>query len=193
MLYIFHFLIIIKKMYNKVPNKIIEHDGESFIMYNWEINSGHYFKGCNIKNIFPDIIELYNNSYTNDELLKIKTTNYCIRVKLYSDDNKSYIQVGLVKINGFNDKFIKNLFNNLPNNIISCEINLGPFAHFMAIHKNNIITKKLTHEFILNEQLSYKGMVMLGRDSYTGETQENITDIIDNTGMFIIHNNEIIN
>src|SRR5205085_5130852 len=117
-------------MYEYVGSRVVEYEYESenYNYYNWVINSGHYFKGCNPKIVFPQVIGLCFEILNTKEKDDIKGDGYCLRIKLDSDDTKSCVTISLIKIDGFNSDFIKTIFNALPKGLLACEIKLGPFV-----------------------------------------------------------------
>ena len=155
----------------------------SYTPYVWKAKKSHFFRGCDYTQVFPLSINLYLKICTEEELTDILNKKNFLRVRMYYDNEEcsvSCIAIRNLTIDGLDDPKYKEFILSCPNDMIPCEINMGPIWHYTGI--NRVMFKhrqiELAFEVInLNSFPSIElvmGITLLGRDAYPDETTEEI-------------------
>lgn len=165
----------------------IEYDGKFTDKYIFKHPNPKLFVRCDIMKIFPEVVQLYLSHASERSHNLLLTEGFSLRIQLIPTDDCSFAEVVVVSNNGYNSPFIRRVFNDLPHVfLIPCEISLGPYPHFMALIKDYIIERDINQEFTWNNKFYDRGMLMLGRVQYEGETDIESKEI--EQGIFIIPN-----
>lgn len=169
-----------------VETKQICIDESGMFHYIWEIEKEHYFKGCDTVQLFPTLINLYLKQCTNADLNKLVDSQHFLRINCYEQGKNSRVSIQNLTINGLNDSRYKDLLRSCPYDMVPCEINLGPFWHYLGVNKVMCKMRNLSLGFIVPDVGYIMGFVLYGRDSYTYETEESIKEVEKSDEIFIV-------
>ena len=151
----------------------------------FESPNSTYFFTNNLKDVFSGVIQLFLDNCTENEINRLLSKQCTLRIKLFSRDEKSYVETTVVSISGYNEPKLRNIFSSLTEHFISCEIILEIYEHYLVIFDQCIIQKSIDIPFIYNDVLYEKGINMIGRTSYRDETDEEIIRKQEEYNIFI--------
>lgn len=150
--------------------------------YAWETDVEHYFKGCNSQMVFPFAMNLYLGKCSEEELNLLLDHKHFLRLSFYenSKEKKSCISGIVLDIDGYNDDGCKQLLRSCPNDMVPCEILMGPFWHLLWMDRSMC---EMRHIMIM------VGSELVGRDAFPFETEEMMKEMEEGDGIFIIRPN----
>lgn len=167
------------------------------------------FKSTNFVSFYYLAVNLYLSECTNKEHNDLMSGNFFMRINMYyeEDCNVSCISVKKLTIDDLNDKKFKELITSVKHRnsdvigndgqvfeqLIPCEIHLGPYWHLFGISKFMFEMKHIEagiNVFVKEPitQIGYiMGLELFGRDVYPSEdTEEKIKDKEKINNIFII-------
>ena len=174
--------------------------------YTWKYEKELFFKGCNTMKVFPLCINLYLKVCTEEELTDLLDKENFLRIAMYYNEEctESFISVMNLTIADLHDQKYKDLMLACRNvtdqpaeeqfreGLIPCEITMGPIWHLLGANKFMCKNRRVEQGFnviVPNREcpMGYvMGLEMLGRDAYPNETEEQITEIEEEDGIFIV-------
>lgn len=146
--------------------------------YIWESNQKHMYRGCNSMMIFPFSINLYLKCCSNNELNRLLNRKYFLKIDLFDNkDEMSCVAAQLLSINGLVDENYQKLINSCPDDMVPCVMMLGPFWHLLWLNKEMCIMKHI---------MVMVGSQLVGRDAFSGESEDDIQIIEKREEIFIV-------
>lgn len=166
--------------------QLVKSKTSCFECYIWKIDVEHYYKNCNTIQLFPMAINLYFGICEEKELETLLDRQHFLRISFYEEGKESRIKIQCLTIEDLVDPKYQELLRSCPQEMLPVEINLGTYWHYMGINRLMCQMREVRTSFIFPGIGYTMGTVLYGRDSYLGESEEQIKEVEKGDEIFIV-------
>lgn len=168
------------KLINTSKTFIYNDDHNDSIIRTWKSLRQHDFIKYLCDDFYLNMINLYLQECSNDELNSLFGTDYFLRINCYHSENlDSYIQMACLKLSNISNLDCKQALKDVPKDRTPCVIQIDTVWVMFGIYKTMILCKKLPEKIYVNNGVIYS-MKFFSRSALPQEIEENNAKIISN-------------